>query len=137
MAGSLPLLLGKLCYIALLSFAFTGIISQNGTTQFSVVTEKVFSGNFQNNTLTVYKRDSQQAPYKVEVDENKTAPRHFYVIKYASDVFNYLMVERIGASITYYPLGWSDLNAITVKEITQRSKDIVAGKVPAVQKSAL
>jgi len=98
--------------------------------------QQVFRGTISNSLVTIFKRPSTETPFFVQA-KNNMSERKFYVIRWKSDVFSYLMVEKKGNETYYYPLGWSDLASITVNDLQQRIKDILGGKIPRVPKENL
>jgi hypothetical protein len=122
-----------ICTLALL---FSQAVSQNATGP-SIAAELVSSGLFEGNTITVYRRHSDKIPYQVKTTDKLGSMREFYVIKHESDVFMYLMIEKKGKELLYYPLTWSDMSAISVRDINERSTDILKGAVAQVDKNNL
>jgi hypothetical protein len=106
-----------------------------GTTTGTI--KQIYSGNVGKSHIVIFRRTSKDAPYHVRVNEENKATRNFYVIKYASYVIQYLMIQKNGSQTLYYPLVWSDYEAVTINDLTYRSQQIVTGKVPRVSKENL
>ena len=98
--------------------------------------QQVYQGTIGNSLVTIFKQVGLETPYYLQA-KNAKYERKFYVIQWKSDVFSYLMIEKKGNETYYYPLGWVDLASITIKDLQQRSKDILSGKIPKVQKENL
>lgn len=111
------------------------LFSQN--TPALVTTELVSSGVYSGNSISVYKLDSDKVPYQVRVMDKSGNARQFYVIRRVSDLYAYLMIEKKGKELLYYPLTWSDKNAIRVSDINERSIDILNGDIAQVSQNGL
>ena len=98
--------------------------------------QQVYQGTISNSLVTIFKQTAGDTPYYLQA-KNAKYERKFYVIQWKSDIFSYLMIEKKGNETYYYPLGWADLASITIKDLQQRSKDILNGKIPRVPKENL
>jgi hypothetical protein len=98
--------------------------------------QQVYQGTINNSKVTIYKCPTVDAPYAVKA-KNAGTERNFFVVKWQSDLFSYLMIEKKNGDTFYYPLGWTDLASISIADLQQRSRDILAGKVPKVDKNNL
>lgn len=104
----------------------------------SIVVEKVYTGVVSGNTMVIYHRICEDAPYHVRIFKaDSSEPRQLYVLKLSSAVFSYLLVEKLPDRLLYYPLVWSDLDAVTLKDVRERSEEVLKGLVKPVPKSEL
>ncbi len=98
--------------------------------------KRIYQGVINFSDVSIFRRIEKDTPFFIQTKKNKVE-RLFYVIRWKSDVFSYVLIEKKGTETFYYPLGWADLESISIEDLKQRSKDILGGKIPRIEKSNL
>lgn len=96
----------------------------------------VHNYSFKTFNVKIFKSESLNNPYNIKITCSKTAMfRDFMVIENNNEDFKYILIEKVGAKYTYFPVAWQKLDLICVNDLKDYCNQILAEELKCVDKS--